>query len=531
MKLKTLLAVAAAALTLAACNKQPEPAPTPETTLSVNPTSYEFKADDVNVAQEFTVTSNAAWQATAPADVDWFTVAEGNGKGNGKFKVTVTKKNEAQEARSAKVTVKADTKTVEVAVSQAAAPLPPADPTKIKTAQQFVDELLLKDHSTIASRDTTYTIEADLDFKDVVLPGYDAKIQYFYANINGQNHSILNYVGDGPMFRSICGTVQDLTFDKSCSAKFTNHSGGILCYENALGYFKNIVNNAPITIEPSVSETSHFGGIMGVNRAYVEDCVNNGEIAFNSDVKKQARVGGIVGSFAGNNVDGGVFVKGDVTVMKNCANNANITITFTDGGANAQQEFVGGICGFFETKDHGEGAVNEMSGCVNKGAIINATTATIAKEPKLTIGGVIACRKGGTNDETGVVANCSNTGELDGGINSIAIVGGLIGEIRLGSLNMKPTFDNCQVSCDIKVASATNEFAGIVCGKFMTGTGTAGVGLENAPVYVAKSSVSCNGEKTEVNESNLETLRYGSNEQSMEVATEKITTYVKFGSK
>ena len=102
-----MLAVAA----LASC-KQDEPVVTPE--LDLNKTAATVAAE--GGAVEFEVTSNVDW--TADADQDWVSVDPQTGNGKAKVKATVTP-NEAEDARTATITVKADklTKTLKITQS------------------------------------------------------------------------------------------------------------------------------------------------------------------------------------------------------------------------------------------------------------------------------------------------------------------------------------------------------------------------------------------------------------------------------
>ena len=114
-----MLAVAA----LASC-KQDEPVVTPE--LDLNKTAATVAAE--GGAVEFEVTSNVDW--TADADQDWVSVDPQTGNGKAKVKATVTP-NEAEDARTATITVKADklTKTLKITQSGKKADEPVVPPT------------------------------------------------------------------------------------------------------------------------------------------------------------------------------------------------------------------------------------------------------------------------------------------------------------------------------------------------------------------------------------------------------------------
>ena len=111
MKIKHFLCGLLAMAALASC-KQDEPVVTPE--LDLNKTAATVAAE--GGAVEFEVTSNVDW--TADADQDWVSVDPQTGNGNAKVKATVTP-NEAEDARTATITVKADklTKTLKITQS------------------------------------------------------------------------------------------------------------------------------------------------------------------------------------------------------------------------------------------------------------------------------------------------------------------------------------------------------------------------------------------------------------------------------
>ena len=101
-----MLAMAA----IAAC-EQPQPEVTPA--LDLNKTAAAVAAD--GGAVEFEVTANVDW--TADADQDWVSVDPQTGNGNAKVKATVAA-NETADARTAKVTVKADKLTKTLTITQ-----------------------------------------------------------------------------------------------------------------------------------------------------------------------------------------------------------------------------------------------------------------------------------------------------------------------------------------------------------------------------------------------------------------------------
>ena len=110
MKIKHFLCGMLAMAAIAAC-EQPQEEVTPA--LDLNKTTAAVAAD--GGAVEFEVTANVDW--TADADQDWVSVDPQTGNGNAKVKATVAA-NETADARTAKVTVKADKLTKTLTITQ-----------------------------------------------------------------------------------------------------------------------------------------------------------------------------------------------------------------------------------------------------------------------------------------------------------------------------------------------------------------------------------------------------------------------------
>ena len=110
MKIKHFLCGMLAMAAIAAC-EQPQEEVTPA--LDLNKTTAAVAAD--GGAVEFEVTANVDW--TADADQDWVSVDPQTGNGDAKVKATVAA-NETADARTAKVTVKADKLTKTLTITQ-----------------------------------------------------------------------------------------------------------------------------------------------------------------------------------------------------------------------------------------------------------------------------------------------------------------------------------------------------------------------------------------------------------------------------
>ena len=110
MKLRSFFGGLLAMAAIAAC-EQPQEEVTPA--LDLNKTTAAVAAD--GGAVEFEVTANVDW--TADADQDWVSVDPQTGNGDAKVKATVAA-NETADARTAKVTVKADKLTKTLTITQ-----------------------------------------------------------------------------------------------------------------------------------------------------------------------------------------------------------------------------------------------------------------------------------------------------------------------------------------------------------------------------------------------------------------------------
>ncbi len=119
MKIKHLLLAAAAMVMAVACNDPVEP--TPEVSLSVEPTEVVFEAEGGE--QTVAVAANAAW--TAEPSAEWITLDVTSGTEGQDVKVTAAE-NEAEEAREGKVVFTAGEKKAELVVKQDAAEPEPA---------------------------------------------------------------------------------------------------------------------------------------------------------------------------------------------------------------------------------------------------------------------------------------------------------------------------------------------------------------------------------------------------------------------
>ena len=142
MKLRSFFGGLLAMAAIAAC-EQPQEEVTPA--LDLNKTAAAVAAD--GGAVEFEVTANVDW--TADADQDWVSVDPQTGNGNAKVKATVAA-NETADARTAKVTVKADklTKTLTITQEGKKADEPVVPPTPDVTWGMmgcFVDNLWSSD--------------------------------------------------------------------------------------------------------------------------------------------------------------------------------------------------------------------------------------------------------------------------------------------------------------------------------------------------------------------------------------------------
>ena len=122
MKLNKLIAVAAAVLALAACNKQEDPE------LLTSAPSLTFEA--VGGMQTFGINSNVDWTITVADGDGWVTVNPMSGDGNETVTVTTSAYEEAA-GRSARLTISGGDLVQTVAVIQTR-PAVPADPSVLE---------------------------------------------------------------------------------------------------------------------------------------------------------------------------------------------------------------------------------------------------------------------------------------------------------------------------------------------------------------------------------------------------------------
>ncbi|MBQ7622415.1 MAG: hypothetical protein IJS66_01580 [Bacteroidales bacterium] len=143
----------------------------------------------------------------------------------------------------------------------------------------------------------------------------------------------------------------------------------IICLGGVMGYLatgkaSGCVNEGAVTAgKGTVSNWGSFGGVSGALYigGTIEDCINRGALSLY--YTNSVRAGGICGSLST-----GVYVR-------NCTNDAPVSCEFS--GGNNLWAGVAGICGFQEKT--ADGRVNEVSGCVNNGAVtlLNSTSASV----------------------------------------------------------------------------------------------------------------------------------------------------------
>ena len=289
----------------------------------------------------------------------------------------------------------------------------------------------------------------------------------------------------------------------------TPAAAGIVAYGNGDQFqMKNCKNSAPVFYTLSAVEKyttanmnrNQFAGIVANPYGPVEDCINdaavnitikasNGKAFTGSNHEHIVCVGGIGGGdyFAGSDQN--------LTSYKNCVNNGDITVETDAAQANSA---VGGICGWPGKEGSRK---NSTSYCENNGTV--------------TLKGLGKARIGGIHGGSGIVDNCTNNGSvrLEGGAeasvaggiagfssngfkisNSISKgnitslinaqgVGGIIGNIG-NSDNSGQEFPGCSVACVVRNADMTNEYTGMVIGKYNGATALVSIGSAEHPVLV-----------------------------------------------
>ena len=333
-----------------------------------------------------------------------------------------------------------------------------SDPILIKSAAEFIYLRSVLTNDDTAGKYYQLAVNLDMNGKDVSLP-YDAKkaataVPGFAGVFDGAGNTIKNISdtvsGKTGLFYIVTstGVVKNLTVtDSKFDVGWTNMAGTI-CYQLAGGVIENC----------HVKNTSVFGGRIGgivsdvTSGSIIRNCSANVNLTIKTGGGTAAEVGGIVGFLNGGTIEDcvvdGLFKDGNnnggvagrfggivglvqhnaASVIKNCVNNASITLTCSNA---TKTHGAGGIVGY--VGDWGKSMLT-VSNCTNNGAVTVGYSAPVGG----IIGGVKNPGPGSNNSSMVVLENCNNTASIRAvgtGINGG--VGGMIGLISSPQSNGK----------------------------------------------------------------------------------------------
>ena len=321
-----------------------------------------------------------------------------------------------------------------------------SDPILIKSAAEFIYLRSVLTSDDTAGKYYQLAVNLDMNGKDVSLPyTVDSKkgniataITGFAGVFDGAGNTIKNISdtvsGKTGLFYIVTstGVVKNLTVtDSKFDVGWTNMTGTI-CYQLAGGVIENC----------HVKDTSLAGGRVGgiasdvTSGGTIRECSVNANFVIKTGGGTAAEVGGIAGSLTkatitdcvvdglfkdGNNSNGvagrfggivGLVQHNAASVIKNCVNNASITLTYSNA---TKTQGAGGIVGY--VGDWGKSMLT-VSNCTNNGAVTVGYSAPV--------GGII----GGIRNPNAVAfENCYNTAPIYAVGNDNNGVGGIIGVV------------------------------------------------------------------------------------------------------
>ena len=417
--------------------KSPSGGSASATEISVEPAEIRVAADATSAS--FTVTSNAAWTVSCPAD--WVTSFTKSGNGNGTIEVAFPAYTSTEADREAEFTVTAEG----------------ADPIKVKLIQSKVldsaphaiisaEELQLfalesknatPDFARWKNTSGVVTLTADIDASSIaslqigsipegeVIDGGGHKI-YNVTSVSTEANSGLILTNTGTVKNLIVGSKDGSAYDGVSAIRPAEGKGGfigLVAVNN--GRLENVTNFATIDYVAG-KETAEFGiaGIAGTAGAgsSITSCVNKAEIKIAGNVAQVADVAGIVG-----------FMPNAEAQVIGCTNEAPIIVK-----AKINKVFhTGGIVGRIN-------ALASVSNCQNKADI--AYDQQEAPATWMSIGGVI-----GSNYNGGTVSGCTNYGNVSANSLQVVRIGGVA-----GVLNKSGKFENCTNEGTVTLTQAAN---------------------------------------------------------------------------
>ncbi len=313
-------------------------------------------------------------------------------------------------------------------------------------------------------RNGTVYLGCDISAEDL----QQVTVDFEYA-FDGQGHTITRTAGTGALFRSVSGSIANLTLAGEITSTATTCSA-LADLLLAGGTINSCVNNAKVSVQAETyARTAGLVGIM--NGGTISNCTNNGSIYASVDCSEgdvlNLQAAGIVAQIdvtpegasdallvnctnAGEiladpvytlaNKDYGIKIAGAGGIVAwlrgtshsftfdNCDNSGTVTYSgdhiVSTNGTYAYAVSVGGIVGIagdlsvtygvYNTDIGSNGLDVTMTGCDNTGTVHNCGinySATGASNNKVYTGG-IAGSLVGTSEKKASLTNCSNTGYL-----------------------------------------------------------------------------------------------------------------------
>lgn len=218
-----------------------------------------------------------------------------------------------------------------------------------------------------------------------------------------------------------CGNEGKLTSDETCTL-YAPMIGGIVgsCFDSNIydSYNKGAISG----VYPLATDAEIGGVVAYCDTTIINNCYNEGEIFINED---ESIAGGIVGfsvdyssvtncyniaDIKGNAKEVGGIVAQNCSMINNCYNTGNITVTVS------YRNEIGGIAGF-------NTVMGIITNCYNTGNVSVAGTAGTDADSFLYIGGI-----SGMGFEESIITNCYNTGDVSVTDNYYyCFLGGVIG--------------------------------------------------------------------------------------------------------
>ena len=265
-------------------------------------------------------------------------------------------------------------------------------PEEINTPEDF------KNFLACAAR---YTEEDVIPLRtDIDLGGMELRQgASFSGTLDGQNRNITNLKADKALFAELTGTVKDLVIDASCSLSVESEGDVAFIALDNKGIISNCINNAGITVQDAgTAETPKYVGAFAArSTGSIVDCVNSGPVSVTyGSGSRMTFVGGIVGQAGGTTADA-EFISG-------CQNNG--TVAF-DAAAYSCKLFIGGVLGGTPVgnKTDGFGYYGVVKNCTNNAAVSVSCDDYSSENNYLNLGGVVGYAEAD-------VDNCDNSGAV-----------------------------------------------------------------------------------------------------------------------